>query len=98
MYLDCLNFCNVSVMHTRMSLAAILSHQELKKIHNADMIVRGKIHLDTYKFGKLPICSQFQFLYVLSLSPFLFFATLKCEPIYFLTCGLLFLWYYSGRR
>ena len=35
--------------------AAILSHMQLKKIHNTDIIVRGKIHLDTYKFGKLPV-------------------------------------------
>src|SRR3954462_2164731 len=62
MYLDCLNLRNVSIMHTRTPRAAILSHQELKKIHNADMIVRGKINLDTYKFGK-PVGSQFQFLY-----------------------------------
>ena len=71
MYLDFLNMRNVSVMHTRMPRAAILSDQQLKKIHNADIIVKGKIHLDSYKFGKLPVCSHFQFLYVLSL--FLFF-------------------------
>lgn len=55
MYLDSLNLRTVSVMHTRTPRAAILSHEQLKKIHNADIIVKGKIHLDTYKFGKLPV-------------------------------------------
>src|SRR3954465_13818840 len=53
MYLDCLNLRNVFAMHTRIPRAAILTHQKLKKIHSADLIIRGKIHLDTYKFGKL---------------------------------------------
>ena len=55
MYLDSLNLRTVSVMHTRTPRAAILSHEQLKKIHNADIIVKGKIHLDTYRFGKLPV-------------------------------------------
>ena len=78
MYLDCLNMRNVSVMHTRTPRAAILSDQQLKKIHNADIIVKGKIHLDSYKFGKLPVCSHsLSFIYAFSLFLFLFFAQAK---------------------
>ena len=55
MYLDSLNLRKVSVMDKRTPRAAILSHVQLKKIHNADIVFRGKIHLDSYKFGKLPV-------------------------------------------
>src|SRR4051812_49229853 len=82
MYLDSLNLCNVSVMHTHTPRAAILSHRELKKIHNTDVIVRGKIHLDTYKFGKLPVCSQFSFSMFVIIPPFFHHA--KCEPLTYL--------------
>src|SRR3954470_1735127 len=97
MYLDCLNLCNVSVMHTRTPRVAILSHQELKKIHNTDLIVRGKIHLDTYKFGKLPVCSQFSFFMFVIIPPFFLHA--KCGPLTYLHVHcFLFVILLSGRR
>ena len=98
MYLDCLNMRNVSVMHTRTPRATILSDQQLKKIHNADIIVKGKIHLDSYKFGKLPVCSHFSvYLCFLTIPFFCFSRKLKCEPILtFLHVDCFFC--YSGRR
>ena len=58
MYLDCLKLCKFSVMHTLMPRASYLTTKDLMKLYNEDVLVKGKLYLETYKFGKLPVSAS----------------------------------------
>ena len=55
MYLDCLKLRKFSVMHTLTPRASYLTTKDLMKLYNEDVLVKGKIYLESYKFGKLPV-------------------------------------------
>ena len=55
MYLDCLKLRKFSVMHTLTPRASYLMTKDLMKLYNEDVLVKGKIYLESYKFGKLPV-------------------------------------------
>ena len=71
MYLDCLKLRKFSVMHTLTPRASYLTTKDLMKLYNEDVLVKGKIYLETYKFGKLPV----------SASEFLISVFLKVQPL-----------------
>ena len=58
MYLDCLKLRKFLVMHTLMPRASYLTTKDLMKLYNEDVFVKGKIYLETYKFGKLPVSAS----------------------------------------
>ena len=58
MYLDCLKLRKFSFMHTVMPRASFLTNKDLIKLYNEDMLVKGKIYLDTYKFRRLPVSAS----------------------------------------
>ena len=58
MYLDCLKLRKFSVMHTLTPRASYLTTKDLMKLYNEDVLVKGKIYLETYKFGKLPVSAS----------------------------------------
>ena len=55
MYLDCLKLRKFSVMHTLTPCASYLMTKDMMKLYNEDVLVKGKIYLESYKFGKLPV-------------------------------------------
>ena len=55
MYLDCLKLRKFSVMHMLTPCASYLMTKDLMKLYNEDVLVKGKIYLESYKFGKLPV-------------------------------------------
>ena len=58
MYLDCLKLRKFSVMHTLTPRASYLMTKDLMKLYNEDVLVKGKIYLESYKFGKLPVSAS----------------------------------------
>ena len=58
MYLDCLKLRKFSVMHMLTPRASYLTTKDLMKLYNEDVLVKGKIYLETYKFGKLLVSSS----------------------------------------
>ena len=57
MYLDCLKLRKFSVMHM-LTPQSYLRTKDLMKLYNEDVLVKGKIYLETYKFGKLPVSAS----------------------------------------
>ena len=58
MYLDCLKLHKFSVMHTLTPHASYVTTKDLMKLYNEDVLVKGKIYLEIYKFGKLSVSAS----------------------------------------
>ena len=71
MYLDFLKLRKFSVMHMLTPRASYLMTKDLMKLYNEDVHVKGKIYLESYKFGKLPV----------SAADFLISDLIKCAVI-----------------
>mgnify|MGYP005825743305 CR=1 FL=1 len=45
-------------MHTFTPRASYLTTKDLMKLYNEDVLVKGKIYLESYKFGKLSVSAS----------------------------------------